>query len=864
VATVRLNVEVKSDTSGALAATVKELENVDKAAQQANKSMKPLSDGFKETSSHVGEFADTVGRSATTLARSADAFGLPTQALRTLDDVMDVTELGFKNLSNAAAGFNAASVGVAGAGFAIGTMIGGLIRDLPGVAAGLDKLALSAANLLGWKTTDTGWDPAQLAKVKEAYTNVNATMAKSIDLLHQQGRSAKEIEEILKGKRAVTGEIKDPIQALLESYRKAEEAQKKQEEAAKKTAEEAKKAAEEQEKLNQYSIDISANMTEAWQAEQKFRETIEAVTGATAIQARVAEDMKDSFKSGMESTKKEVDAMAEKAQIAADKQIQALKDEDEWQKIVADGYKEIGAALQDLGSFVETLGGKFGDMFSSITKGIGGALSGIGNLKEAAKLGGGGIGGLFQKGMGTGFSFSKAIGSLGAIGSIASAGVGVVKTIVGFFKKDWTKIAQQAAQDIANAIAKGTSAASFIPNLLKDKKTAMETFASLSDQFAQMQEEYRNKIIENQQKGIAGIVTMVNNLGDAASVTQGSLDRMGTYTIAMFDTLRKQGVSFLDALKMIQPALDAIAAKAKESGKEMPKALADYQKFLDFGKANAGLFDTAQAQGDVISAMRHGGAIDVTNLKDLSKDVLGNVNAIRGGLGAKGMEDTKAHNMALAQNAEALFQLKKASEQYGIALDAQTQAEIDAAEAAGLFEGKEDPLDSMKASMDAMVQVLAAIAQAFGATLPDAVQKYIDTLNKIPTPPAPPGAPGGEAAPPGAPAPPPPGAPAPPPPHMAAGGLVSKPTYALIGEAGPEMVVPVGSARSSSSAAAVAAAIGASGKETSINLGNLHINQQPGEDPQALADRILQTVVQGVRYNHKGLRTELQYASEGR
>jgi hypothetical protein len=319
----------------------------------------------------------------------------------------------------------------------------------------------------------------------------------------------------------------------------------------------------------------------------------------------------------------------------------------------------------------------------------------------------------------------------------------------------------------------------------------------------------------------------------------------------MFDTLRKQGVSFLDALKMIQPALDAIAAKAKESGKEMPKALADYQKFLDFGKANAGLFDTAQAQGDVISAMRHGGAIDVTNLKDLSKDVLGNVNAIRGGLGAKGMEDTKAHNMALAQNAEALFQLKKASEQYGIALDAQTQAEIDAAEAAGLFEGKEDPLDSMKASMDAMVQVLAAIAQAFGATLPDAVQKYIDTLNKIPTPPAPPGA---TAAP--------PGAPAPPPPHMAAGGLVTKPTYALIGEAGPEMVVPVGSARSSSSAAI--AGVMSGGSATSINLGNLHINQQPGEDPQALADRILQTVVQGVRYNHKGLRTELQYASEGR
>jgi hypothetical protein len=849
VATVRLNVEVKSDTTGALAATVKELENVDKAAQQANKSMKPLSDGFKETSSHVGEFADTVGRASTTLARSADAFGLPTQALRTLDDVMDVTELGFKNLSNAAAGFNAASVGAAGAGFAIGTMIGTWIRDIPAVAKAMDDLAVKLYNLVGIKTQDAGWAPGALEKVQAAQANVNAETAKSIDLLHQQGKSAKEVEEILKGKRAVTGEIKNPIQAQLESYRKMEEAQKKQEEAqkrAKALAEEAKKAEIEHNVAMNKGFEASgAYMLQEAFAQDQTNEKLKYAENQNYLNALAAGEVVTKYQEASDQiTEDMIPAMAMMMGISEDT-LRVLLGFQPALEGASDKASDFSKHMEKVAHHMDGISDVLGAAGDLVGGKLGKTLTGLGGIGKSASSG------------------LKALAQGDIYGAI-TGGLGAIKGIIGLFKKDWTKVAQEAAKGIADAIAKGTSAASFIPNLLKDKKTAMDTFATLSDQFAQMQEEYRNKIIENQQKGIAGIVTMVNNLGDAASVTQGSLDRMGTYTIAMFDTLRKQGVSFLDALKMIQPALDAIAKKAKESGKEMPKALADYQKFLDFGKANAGLFDTAQAQGDVISAMRHGGAIDPTNLKDLSKDVLGNVNAIRGGLGAQGMADTKAHNMALAQNAEALFQLKKASEQYGIALDAQTQAEVDAAEAAGLFEGKEDPLDSMKASMDAMVQVLAAIAQAFGATLPDAVQKYIDTLNKIPTPPAPPGAPGGEAAPPGAPAPPPPGAPAPPPPHMAAGGLVSKPTYALIGEAGPEMVVPVGSARSSSSAAAVAAAMGASGKETSINLGNLHINQQPGEDPQALADRILQTVVQGVRYNHKGLRTELQYASEGR
>jgi len=105
-------------------------------------------DKTRETGSHFdsmtstsGKLADSIGRTATTMARSAESFGLPVGPLRALDDVMDVAELGFNGLTKSAAGFNAASFGVAGAGLAIGTSIGTALRNLTPLGAMLDKLA---------------------------------------------------------------------------------------------------------------------------------------------------------------------------------------------------------------------------------------------------------------------------------------------------------------------------------------------------------------------------------------------------------------------------------------------------------------------------------------------------------------------------------------------------------------------------------------------------------------------------------------------------------------------------------------------------------------------------------------------------
>jgi hypothetical protein len=126
-----------------------------------------LNESFSTTGKRAGAMADTIGKTATTLARSADAFGLPVGPLRALDDVMDVAEIGFGNLSKSAAGFNAASVGVAGAGLAIGVSIGTALRNLTPLGAWLDKYADKLAGLTATEAAARAASAAALAR-KEA------------------------------------------------------------------------------------------------------------------------------------------------------------------------------------------------------------------------------------------------------------------------------------------------------------------------------------------------------------------------------------------------------------------------------------------------------------------------------------------------------------------------------------------------------------------------------------------------------------------------------------------------------------------------------------------------------------------------
>lgn len=185
-----------------------------RSANALSKSLAPVGRGMKDfgaasenSAQRAGRLADAVGRTSTTLARSADAFGLPTQALRTLDDVADVAELGLKNLTSSMAGFNAATLGIVGAGAAIGVALGGMLNKFQSVRAFADDATrglydfLAANKLFGESTRDQGaGQEAGLGQFRASIAAKNEeAITKQVASLRELGKTDKEIADFYKG-----------------------------------------------------------------------------------------------------------------------------------------------------------------------------------------------------------------------------------------------------------------------------------------------------------------------------------------------------------------------------------------------------------------------------------------------------------------------------------------------------------------------------------------------------------------------------------------------------------------------------------------------------------------------------------------
>jgi hypothetical protein len=122
--------------------------------QKAAQRMERMHEEALKMNSELKVTNDTAARTAGSMRLAGDAFdsaaksiGIQTDAMRVFGPAADVAATGWTGLTKSVVGFNAASIGIAAAGFAIGYMLGGLIRQLPGVAEWADKAAASLLNL---------------------------------------------------------------------------------------------------------------------------------------------------------------------------------------------------------------------------------------------------------------------------------------------------------------------------------------------------------------------------------------------------------------------------------------------------------------------------------------------------------------------------------------------------------------------------------------------------------------------------------------------------------------------------------------------------------------------------------------------
>jgi hypothetical protein len=286
MATARVELELTSKGLHQLKATASGLDGVGEAAKRADAALNNWTNaqqraalkmeklheealkanaGFSSTDDKAQLFSATLGKMSTTATASAAALGLPVGQLGALNAATEVAALGFGQLTKSAVAFNAASLGVVGAGLAIGAAIGTMLRQIG-----------ESENILGLNTKEADRQIAELAgklgffKVaSEAAANglekISAGQQIALEAMRRRGLSMEEIINRLSGKAKANETLIDRL--------------KKEEDAHKKSAEATKKA---KDALEEWELQHAKNVTQA-QKEWLEREAKEAAEAAEAV-----------------------------------------------------------------------------------------------------------------------------------------------------------------------------------------------------------------------------------------------------------------------------------------------------------------------------------------------------------------------------------------------------------------------------------------------------------------------------------------------------------------------------------------------------------------------------------------------------
>ncbi len=230
--------------------------------------------------------------------------------------------------------------------------------------------------------------------------------------------------------------------------------------------------------------------------------------------------------------------------------------------------------------------------------------------------------------------------------------------------------------------------------------------------------------------GINGLGAVFQWMGTQTDLTAERMDHMGVVGMAMFQSLRDQGLTMVEAMEAMGPALDAALEAATEQGVELTGQFAELAAFRERVLDNAPLVSAAEGMAAVLNALAIQGSLTQETFDGMQQEA----GAMFDELIAKGFTS----NQSLAMMAPFLKAADEAAARYGLQLDETTRALFDQSDAAGHLDALKTPQEEMIEVQQLMLQTVAALTAAFGGTLPAAVQEYIDALNEIPDIPGPP------------------------------------------------------------------------------------------------------------------------------
>jgi len=290
--------------------------------------------------------------------------------------------------------------------------------------------------------------------------------------------------------------------------------------------------------------------------------------------------------------------------------------------------------------------------------------------------------------------------------------------------------------------------------------------------------EYLKANLERATVGLTAFLTKTKEL----PLTAQSAEAVGAALAGIFQVMRESGATTLEALVALKDPIAAFEERLKKAGVSGGEAFGLLQQYASLASDElAGpLFEAIDGLGIAMGGLYNLGLMN----QDMFAGLASQVSAVY----AKLVEEGKGGDAALQLMQPTLQKLWEMQQQFGWTVDETTQALIDQAVESGIVGEKfKSATDRMAAALDKLLGRFDLFLQALGIKIPNeakaAADGIVDEFGRIRLPdlhvkirydsdgvPIPEDA---EV------------------PGMAVGGVVNRPTLATIGEAGPEVVVPL-------------------------------------------------------------------------
>jgi hypothetical protein len=279
-------------------------------------------------------------------------------------------------------------------------------------------------------------------------------------------------------------------------------------------------------------------------------------------------------------------------------------------------------------------------------------------------------------------------------------------------------------------------------------------------------------------QAIAAIDTATAGGTQSLDLFQSSISAVTGSMVALFDAAVRSGESAVSVLKRLSTPMQALKDLLEKAGASLGDGFSQLKVLSDIatGEGTGPLVELAAGLGSALAGMKNSGMLSPELFGDLANGI-GEAYHQLELMGQGGLEAARLMQPGL----QAIWQMVQDNPALRGELDDTTLALLDFAEQAGLI--GEDFRPAIDQMVDGLQELIAAL------------REFMTLIQQMPGMPALPTVPGAPA-PPGAPYVPPP--PTNTPPNggdyttpFANGGIVTRATRALIGEAGPEAVIPL-------------------------------------------------------------------------